>query len=158
MKFIALFAIAFLAACASSSTDIIDSRSFLCGPGQDIDIMAGLDKSSVENRMDDRVQLLVNVSNNSHQELTVKSIRAEQLRQDVARVLIDAGTRQFNQVVPEGKDQTFEMPLLARLNTVTSQDPRRERENRDRGIELAVTVLLSNGDSYRCQFDVGSIY
>ena len=157
MKFIALFAIAFLASCASSSTDIIDSRSLPCGPGQDIDVMAGLDKSSVENRMDDRVQLLVNVSNNSHQELTVTSIRAEQSRTDQTRVLIDAGTRQFNHVLPEGKEHTFELPLLARLRELNEWDRLRERENRDRGIELAVTIQLSNGDSYRCVFDVGTI-
>lgn len=157
MKFIALFAIAFLVSCASSSTDIIDSRSLQCGPGQDIDIMAGMDKSSVENRMDDRVQLLVNVSNNSHQELTVMSIRAEQVRTDETRVLIDAGTRQFNQVLPEGKEHTFELPLFARLRELTERDRLRERENRDRGIEMVVTVQLSNGDSYRCAFDVGPI-
>ena len=153
MKSIALIAILFLVSCASS-TDVIDERNLGCGPGQDIDVMAGLDKSSLERGSDNRVELLVNVANNSHEELTVKLIRVEQLHRDDAPVLIESAMRRFDQLLPEGKEHTFNIPLLAQVRAFTEPSGSRVG-NLGRGTQLTVTVALSNGDSYRCEFDVG---
>jgi hypothetical protein len=154
MKLIALFAIAFLVSCASSPTDVIDERFLDCSPGQDISIMAGFDQPvGGENvDIDDRFDLLVQVSNNSHGEVTVATIRAEQSHTDSARYRIQSSFRRFDQVVEEGKDHTFHLPMTGRM---VAGDPRmRELGRSSGGLQMVVTVALSNGDSYRCSFEM----
>src|SRR5688572_28068154 len=103
MKLIALLAIALLASCVSS-TDVIDKRFLDCSSGQDISVMAGFDQPvGGENLdVDDRFELLVQVSNNSHGEITVTSVRAEQGHTDTAQYRVETSFRRFDQVIEEG--------------------------------------------------------
>lgn len=155
MKLIALLAIACLVSCASS-TDVIDERFLDCSSGQDISVMAGFDQPvGGENAaVDDRFELLVQVSNNSNGDLTVTSIRAEQSHTDSAQYRVDNAFRRFDQVVEEGKDHTFHLPMMGRA---VYRDPRtRAVGSSTGGLQLIVTVALSNGDSYRCAFEMSA--
>ena len=152
MKLIAPFAIAFLVSC-SSATDVIDKRFLDCSPGQDISIMAGFDKPPGETvGVDDRFELLVSVSNNSNGEITVTSIRGEQSHTDTARYRIENTFRRFDQVIEEGKDHTFRLPMSGRP---VYRDPSVREVGSSSGLQMIVSVSLSNGDSYRCAFEMG---
>lgn len=151
MKLTALLAIAFLTACASS-TDVIDSRLFNCDAGQDIEVQAGIGGDRTTLHMDgteDQFEILVEVANNSHEDVTVKSVKVDQHTPDVAAYRIDNSWRNFDQLVEEGKDHVFRLPTRGRVQRQSMRDVTGQ------GIELDVTVALTNGDSYRCQFAVG---
>lgn len=157
MKSIALFAIIlFFSSCASDSR-IQDHRSLGCESGQDIDIMAGLNKDGVNEYAtgEDRFEVLINVANNSHAEQTVKVVRIEQVGTDRTRYQIDPVARTYDQLIGEGKDYTFHLPVTGRVRGFT--DPPARLDEMTSAVHLAVSVSLANGDSYRCVFDVGSI-
>jgi hypothetical protein len=150
MKLTALFAILLLTACGSSSMDMVDAQSYNCDQGQDIEVRAGLDRRIGEAAFGEQFEMLVEIANNSHEDVTVTSVRVEQMSSENALYRFDNSYRKFDQLIEEGKDHVFHLPMTARAlrNTdrVTSSQP----------LELAVHVLLANGDSYRCSFDVGS--
>ncbi len=146
MKASALFAILLLTAC-SSSMDMADSQSFNCDQGQDIEVRAGLDRRIGEGAFGEQFEMLVEIANNSHEDVTVTSIRVEQMSSDSAAYRFDNSYRKFDQLIEEGKDHTFHLPMTGRA---------RKLESVRSSLELVVHVLLANGDSYRCSFDVGS--
>jgi len=149
MKLSALFAILLLTACGSSSMDMVDAQAFNCDQGQDIEVRAGLDRRIGEAAFGEQFEMLVEIANNSHEDVTVTSVRVEQMRSENALYRFDNSYRKFDQLIEEGKDHVFHLPMTARAlrtDRVTSSQP----------LELAVHVLLANGDSYRCSFDVGS--
>jgi hypothetical protein len=149
MKTIALLTIAFLFSCASSD-GIIDERVRDCDSGGDISLIAGFDNLPAGQGVnDDRFDLLLEISNNSHGEVTVTAIRVEQQHANTAAYRIDPAGKKFDDVIEEGKDKTFRLPLVGRR--VLSQD-RSSSVLGSNGLELVVTVTLSNGDSYRCLF------
>lgn len=143
MKPTALLALVLLTAC-SSSMDMADSQSFDCGQGQAIEVRAGLDRRIGEGAFGEQFEMLVEIANNSHEDVTVTSVRVEQLSADGAPYRFDNSYRKFDQLIEEGKDHTFHLPMTGRALNVTSSRP----------LELVVHVLLANGDSYRCSFDV----
>lgn len=149
MKTAALLALVLLTAC-SSSMDMIDAQSFDCNQGQDIEVRAGLDRRIGEGAFGEQFEMLVEIANNSHEDVTVTSIRVEQVSSERAQYRFDNSYRKFDQLIEEGKDKTFHLPMSGRplrnMGSVTSSQP----------LELVVHVLLANGDSYRCSFDVGS--
>ena len=152
MKRIAPFALVLLAACASS-TDVIDNQVMNCDSGQDIEVRVGIggDRTALHSMggAEDQFEILVEVANNSHEDLTVKSVKVDQHTPDVADYRIDNSWRKFDQLIEEGKDHTFHLPTRGRVQRQAMRDLTGQ------GIELDVTVALTNGDSYRCQFSVG---
>jgi hypothetical protein len=150
MRSLALFAIVLLVSCASSSQGIVDERLRDCESGGDISVIVGFDNLPVgEGLGEDRFDLLVEVSNNSHAEVTVTGIRVDQQHASSARYRIDGVRQKFDDAIEEGKDRTFRLPVVGRR--VLSQD-RSSSVLGSSGLELVVTVTLSNGDSYRCLF------
>lgn len=152
MKCLAPFALVLLAACASS-TDVIDNQIMNCDSGQDIEVRAGIGGDRTRLSMDgteDQFEILVEVANNSHEDLTVKSVKIDQHTPDVADYRIDSSWRKFDQLIEEGKDHTFRLPTRGRAQRQAMRDLTGQ------GIELDVTVALTNGDSYRCQFVVAA--
>lgn len=150
MKIVASLAIALLVSCASA-TDVMDDRQLGCDPGQDISIMAGVDAPGLH--MDgthDQFDAIVEISNNSHEEVTVKTIRVEQVENESSPYLVESGYGKYDQVIPEGKDHAFKIPLTGRA----AQNTRSLRAQP--GLELSVHVVLTNGDSYLCRFVVAS--
>lgn len=101
-------------------------------------------------RGDDRLTMLVRVSNNSSKEITVKAVRVDPMMMDRDTTFeIERGSRDFNQVIAEGDASTFEIPMMSRR---TMQN--RTTGVRASGVDVAVTVLLEPDVSHRCQFRV----
>lgn len=150
MRLAAPLLLALLLPACSSSTDLIDQRSLGCDPGQDVSIQAGLNGAREQGMGSDRLDVVVEVSNNSHDEVTVTFVRVDQGNAGEAPYRIENSYRRFDQVIPEGEDHTFELPTTGRINPQSST----RSISSSQGIEMIVTVGLSNGDSYRCVFAV----
>lgn len=149
MRVLAAAAIALLVSC--SSTDVIDRRYLDCEPGQDVSIAAGLDAAYLnEDGSEDHFNVLVEVSNNSHEDITVDAIGVDQMADELTTYTVDRAYRKYGRVIPPGKDHTFELPTRGRAVKRSMQSL-----TASRGIEIRVVVLLEGGDQYRCSFDVG---
>jgi hypothetical protein len=148
LKTLLLLAVALLAACASP-TAVIDQRSFNCGPGQDLEIRAGLeDPLRGEAAALGQLTFLVEVANNGGADVTVKSITVEpRMRGDVE---MRGVTRDFDQTVAEAEEQVFRLPATD-FGTVIRGDA----TTLPRAFEFLVVVRLTNGDVYRCPFSAG---
>jgi hypothetical protein len=144
MKKIASFALLLLAACASP-TAVIDKRGFRCGPGQDIEVRAGLDDGSINREIGSELKYLVEIANNSHHDVFVTSVRIEPSGEKIAGV--ESAHKAFDQLIAEGEEHVFEIPASA---WVPGRDFAQQVVGRR--VEFRVTVGLSNGDSYHCQF------
>lgn len=145
MKSIASFTILLLLAACASPTAVIDKRGFQCGPGQDIEVRAGLDDGSINHEVGGQLKYLVEIANNSHNDVVVTSVRIDPSEQVEG---IDSAYKVFDQLIPEGEDHVFEIPASA------AWTPPRDfsRQVAGRRVEFRVTVALSNGDSYHCLF------
>ena len=149
MKRASVLVVLLLAACASS-TDVIDQRTLRCGPGQDIEVRAGVDDGTIINREDRGVmKYLVEVANNAHNEVTVTHIRIEPMRDKREEVPeIKSAWKEFNQTIPENEEHLFEIPIDAWSSTTHFDRTIAGGER----FEFLVRVSLSNGDSYHCTF------
>jgi hypothetical protein len=148
MKTPVLLALVVLAACASP-TAVIDQRSFNCGPGQDLEIRAGLeDPLRGEAAALGQLTFLVEVANNGSTDVTVKSINVEpRMRGDVE---MRGVTRDFDQTIAEAEEHVFRLPATD-FGTVIRGDA----TTLPRAFEFLVVVRLTNGDVYRCPFSAG---
>lgn len=151
MKTSALLPLLLLVAACASSDGFIDERVLDCAPGQDVTIQAGIDTPGVQmERIDDQLTLLVEVANNTHDEIVVTFIRAEQVKDDAQMYRIESGYGKFDQTIEEGGDHVFRIPMTGRMIAA--------RENRTmrlkNAFQMSVSVGLSNGDVYRCLFEL----
>ena len=141
-----------LSACASSNTDFIDERTLDCESGQEVSIQAGLDIASAGSEVtEDMLTMLVDVGNNSHDDIVVKFIRVDQATDESEPYRLRNGYGTFEQTIPEGENHVFKIPMTGRLGPRNDQTIRSRR-----GLQLNVRVGLANGDSYHCQFLVPS--
>jgi len=142
-----LCSVLLLAACASS-TAVIDKRTFNCGePGLDVGIEGGFEDPRQAEQIGER-NFLVEVSNNSHAEITVTSVRVEPSNRN--RVRYDVAFDGEDVVIAEGDAHLFRLPARRGMTLDPPIDPSRTR-NED-FVEFYVMVVLSNGDQYRCNF------
>lgn len=142
-----LFASLLLTGCASSG-GFVDDSTHLCGTGQPIEIEAGLQvagHSGVAGTADAVAH--VQVSNNSDEDVVIKSIRIDP-QGDSSPLQLSGGGITVNREVKEGESEQFEIPLSAQ-----TRDDRRSPTSTS--LSFAVTVILADGDSYRCPFRVG---
>lgn len=149
MKLALPLSLILLAACATNDGFVNETRG--CGPGEPIGIEAGWDTagSSME-RGDNRLTMLVRVSNNSNKEITVKTVRVDPLTIDRdAMYEIERGSRDVRQTIAEGEESTFEIPMMSRYKM---QD--RTTGVRASGVDVAVTVLMEPDVIQRCRFRV----
>lgn len=152
MKKIALLSILLLFACASSD-DMTAGRAVDCAPGADLEIRAGIDRgtSALAERTND-LTFLVEVANNSHHDVTVTSIYIQPRTYEAGRSSgIDSVSKTFDQLVEQGDDHVFRLPVDA---SVALASPFDDQVSRRVPYEFVVTVALSNGDRYRCPFAV----
>lgn len=145
MKFAVALLPLLLAACASSD-GLIDQRVLPCGSGQEIEIRAGLADPRTAREVAGPLHYVVEVANNSHEDVTVKSIRVMPRAENVAG--LGQALQTFDQLIPEGEDHLFEL----RASDVWVQSEEFERRISGRRIEFVVVVSLSDGDSYQCSF------
>lgn len=144
-KQIALLPVLFLFFACSSATDVIDQRALGCGPGQDIEVRAGL--APPEHAIGQMV-FLVEVANNSDEDLTVDSIVIDPTRTPSGRRPLQRTAKDVDQLIAEGTEHVFELPTAYEA-MYDSLDPRSAGQGR---YEFSVTVRLTNGDWYRCPF------
>jgi hypothetical protein len=138
------------AACASSNDGFISDDVKVCGPGSLVTIEAGWDTQSLgpNDVGGDRLTMLVRVSNNSSEEITVKFVRVDPMLMDRDTAYeIDGGARDVNQSIAEGETSTFEIPMMSRRSMQN-----RTTGVRASGVDVAVTVVLDTKESYRCRF------
>jgi hypothetical protein len=153
MKTIALLSSILLFASCGSSTDFAHP-DIQCSPGQEVGIEAGLQTprptgAELSNERD--VQLLVQVSNNSHHDFTVARVRVEQLYREDAPYAFDDVYREVNVTIPEGEDHLFELPTSGRWTAMADRDPMSVRSS---SLSLAATVELASGEKYHCRYSV----
>ena len=148
MKTIAFCSILLLTSCASS-TGVVDKRAFNCDSGQDIEVRAGLDDPlHSETAVLGQVTFLVEIANNADHELTVDTISIDPVTR-VDMELKGVSTR-FNQAIPSADDHVFRL-AASDFGKILIGDER----TLPRNFQFRVTVRLTNGDTYRCPFDVG---
>lgn len=140
-----LFALALLFTACASSNEL--ERTLPCGPGQDIEVLAGIIDPAAARESAERVMYIVEVANNSDRDLVVSSIRVEP-RTKVEG--LSGAYRQFDQTIEHGRDHRFELVAT----DVWVQPPELSvRQPGDRRVEFSAVVTLSNGDAYRCSFE-----
>ncbi|HKR65997.1 MAG TPA: hypothetical protein VJZ00_19855 [Thermoanaerobaculia bacterium] len=137
--------------CASKD-GFIDQRTLECGPGQIVTIDAGLAAftGTPMEGVDDQHTLLVVVGNNSHEDIVVKAVRADQAPDATSVYRFNSGYRNFNQTIAEGEEAEFKVPMSGR--GVRPEVAANARANSD--VALDVMVVLGNGDAYRCRFQI----
>lgn len=151
MKTLALLFAALLACACASPTAVMDKRTMLCDSGQDIGILAGLEDApqTTAEMAATGPTFLVEVSNNSHGEVTVKSIRIEP--SDQREIRMDNITKMFNETIAENDEHLFRLPVNAPWNYGSID---RQIALSGQHLTFFVTVSLTNGDTYRCPFEV----
>ena len=142
-----LFSVVFFAACASP-TAVIDRRTYRCDePGLDVGVEGGFEDPRQAEQIGER-NFLVDVSNNSHAEITVTSVRVEPSNRN--RVRYDVAFDGEDVVIAEGDSHLFRLPARRGTTMDPPIDPSKFR-NAD-FVEFVVTVELANGDRSRCDF------
>jgi hypothetical protein len=137
------------AACASNDGFVSDDVKE-CGPGSLVTIEAGWDAQSMGrgDRGEDRLTMVVQVANNSSEDITVKFVRVDPMMLDRDSAYeLEGGARDVNKLIAEGDDATFEIPMMSR----------RRMQNRAPGVmasevDVVATVVLESKDAYRCRF------
>ena len=137
-------------ACASP-TAVIDRRALQCGPGQPIEIRAGIDPDEYRQQIN-RGMYLVEVANNSHEDVTVKMIRISPSSSVKARSGIDSAYGAFDETIAGGDDHLFRIPFNIGDQALEADVSRRNQLGGQ--LVFSVIVDLANGDSYVCRFSV----
>lgn len=156
MKKIALLPglVLFFFAC-SSSTKLDDREVFDCQPGRDIEIMAGIEGAHGRASISpgEELAFLVEVANNSHEDVIVDAIRIEPSATARGTSELDPVYQSVSYELAAGKEHLFRFPTRRRLNpTMDSRES--NRSSFSSTPEMTVTVLLKNGDAYRCPFSL----
>jgi hypothetical protein len=148
-RLLTLLSLFLLAGCASNDGFVEDINT--CEPGAEVGIDAGWDmQASAMETGSARMTLLVRVSNNSNDDITVKRIAADPMNIDRdSRFQLERGSREPNQVIAAGGESTFEIPM----NSTRQYDSRGGRRANS-SVDLSVTVWLDSDQSYRCRFRV----
>lgn len=153
MKVTALLSVLLLSAACASNDGFVRDTVKTCQPGADLEIQAGIDAGAPNNeRFDDQIDMIVEVSNNSHEDVTVKTIRVDPSHADSGRVDVVGGSKEVDEDVPEAQSKMFEIPITVRRRGVLGpQSPSRVTAQ---WVDFAVTVVLSDGEAYRCSFRI----
>jgi len=154
MKKLALLPVLLLTLACSSATKLSDDRVFDCSPGQDLEVNAGLE--AVGNRAvlqpGEEAAFLVEVANNSHEDVTIASIRIDPSTMSKTTVEIEPTFSAVNYELAQGKDHLFRFPTRVRTTPLTEPQP--QARSFTSSASLRVTLTLTNGDAYRCSFSM----
>jgi hypothetical protein len=150
-----LLAIFFLTACASSNDGFVDDSAHTCTEsGQKIEIEAGLQMPGAGlEQFSANAIAHVQLSNNSDDDVVVKSIRVDPRLNNAVDYELQQGFLEVNGVLKEAESEQYEIPLMVRDRGAFGDDPR-NRNTRSTTADLSVMVVLANGETYRCQFRV----
>jgi len=144
-----LLSLSLLAACASNDGFIENNKR--CGPGDEVGIEAGWGTpGSAMERNSNQLTLLVRVFNNSNGEIRVKRVYADPMTMERdSPYEVERGSLDPNQVIAEGDEATFEVPMIGRRRLDARAGTRANPS-----VDLSVTVLLEPDQSYRCRFEL----
>jgi hypothetical protein len=152
MKTLVFCSVLFIVAgCASSKNDgLIDHRTLRCQEGDDLSMQVGLDSptQSSNEAFNGQLTMLVEITNNSHQDYTINAIRIDPAEGGEYRLEIVSAYKKVDQVIPENEDHLFHLPVSGRVRMGFNRSDAR------RDVPFVLTVLASNGDQYRCQFSI----
>jgi hypothetical protein len=137
--------------CASSD-GFVGESTHQCSPGDPIEINVGFEGASAPNQdlVDDRVTLLVEIANNSDEDIVVESVRVDPQSpmSGQQRYELVGGSISPRRTIAEADAFLFRVPMTARRT-----DARAPRGFS--GVaEVAVTVTLEGGTRYRCRYQV----
>lgn len=127
-----------------------------CGPGEDLEIRAGLAPHE-ETRAESRLIFLVEVANNSHRDVTVHTVAVDPRTSEPRRrgqLTPQRVTLQFNQLIEDGDDHVFRLPSAPVSDFPSSFD------EPFAGLsvpDFLVSVSLTTGETYRCVFAAGRL-
>jgi hypothetical protein len=150
MKLTALLFALLLATACASPTAVIDRRDLDCRGGQDVGIAAAFEDARRSEQVG-QPSFVVEVANNSHADVTVTSVKVEPSQRN--RVRYATAFDGDDVTIAGGDAHVYRLPATAPL----APDPEISRaplDRLDRALALFVTVALSNGDHYRCEFFV----
>lgn len=154
MKTIALLPVLLLLLACSSATSMGDKEVLDCSPGQPLEIQVGLQGTrhgqTVEPGED--LEFLVEIANNSHEDVTIESIRIDPDRAGNTPGAYEPVYRVVNQEIAEGKEHLFQFP--ARRQITSAEEDRPPGRGFRQAPQMTVTVIVKNGDSYRCAFSL----
>jgi hypothetical protein len=148
MKTIALLPICLVLFACATSDDLTGGRTLDCSAGQALEVRAGIDQAAFEQGGDisGTIKFLVEVANNSHQDVTVKTLTIRP--RNLQRSAFENVTRTVNQEIAEGTEHLFELPT-----PTFSRLPARDQRFDPEAYEFSVLLSLTNGDSYLCHFE-----
>jgi hypothetical protein len=146
-----LLLLCLLCAC-SSSTSMADHETLSCGPGRPLEINAGLGSATSGRDPNEDLSFLVEVANNSHEDVVIESVRIDPDSGSQTRYRIAPAFQTVNQEIPQNKDFLFRLPA-SQHSMVGAQSPGMSSS----GVQPSMTVIVNvkNGDSYRCSFAIG---
>ena len=154
MKHLAIAAL-LLTACASSS-DFVDSEMVDCAEmGNEVSVMlsrAQVETSPTPSMMitDPQVTIDVEVSNNSHGEIVVKTIVLHPRSEPNGVFQLNNAYGKFDQAIAEDKDHVFTLRTTGRWRVRTNERGDRPASS----VPVEARVELANGQTYRCLFSV----
>lgn len=151
MKSLAPLILLVFLSCASGD-GFVGESSHQCSPGDPIEINVGFEGPSAPNQdfVDDRLTLLVEIANNSDEDIIVESVRVDPQTpmSGQQRYELIGGSITPRRTIAEADAFLFKVPMTAR----------RTDERVPRGFsgvaEVAVSVSLEGGVRYRCRYRV----
>ena len=154
MKLVAAAAL-LLTACASSS-DLIETETVNCAEmGNEVSVM--LSHASVETApstmiviAEPQVTIDVEVSNNTHDDIVVKSIILHPRVDQSSTFVLNNAYGKYDQTIAEGKDHVFTLRTTGRWRRPLIADDERPPAS----TQVEAQVKLGNGQTYRCLFSV----
>lgn len=149
MKILTPLVLSFSLACASGD-GFVNEGVKQCSPGDPIAINVGFEPAGSPGRdnADDRLTLLVEVANNSDEEVVVQTIRVDPqtpMSNEQAYELTSAGISP-RQPIAEADAFIFRVPMSVRRTS--DYVP----YSFSGVVDLAVSVALEDGTRYRCRF------
>ena len=147
MKKTAILALLLLMSCASN--DGFETGELRqCNVGDPLEINAGfVEQDTIPGG---RINLTVEVQNNSDSDVTVKSVRVDPQVRPEEPLDVQGGARDFGREIAEGESATFEVPMSVSLRGGMMNAP--GQRGVSYRVDAAVTVRLETGESYRCRF------
>ncbi|HEX8254766.1 MAG TPA: hypothetical protein VF846_16600 [Thermoanaerobaculia bacterium] len=147
MKTIAFLAMLLLSTACASNDGFVANEIDTCQPGDELELNAGIGEASFMGN--GQATVLVEVSNNSNADVTVKNVRVDPESFDRNQFEVQGGSRAFDQEILEGESHTFEVPITFRVRDMMNAQRYR---GTTASLEAALTVKLASGDAARCRF------
>ena len=144
---VAIAALLLLLTSCASNDGFIDQAVDTCQSGDALELQAGMGQASMF--ADGRATVVVEVSNNSNEDVTVSQVRVDPTSPDPQRFEVMGGTVTTPQEIAQGESHAFEVPITVRLKDQMAGQ-------RQRGyavaVEANVSVKTTSGISSRCRF------